>query len=87
MSQSGVPLFHQVIPHINVLTKALDDARDDLNNHVTVRMAAVRGITMLNKYYSKTDESVMYRVAMSKYIILCLQPLPEAQSHSHAPWP
>ena len=29
-----------------------------------LRVAAVRGLGIMNKYYSKTDESVMYRIAM-----------------------
>lgn len=36
-------------------------------------MAAVRGCTMLNKYYGLTDDSVVYRIAMcmSRIIISC----------------
>ena len=42
----------------------------------TVRAAAARGRVLLNKYYSLTDESNFYRVAMSTYppsflLILC----------------
>ena len=29
-----------------------------------IRMAAAMGIGILDKYYSKTDDSIMYRVAM-----------------------
>lgn len=70
MSASGVPLLHQVIPHIDILMKAMDDARDDTENHVAVRKAMCRRISVMNKYYSKTDDSKMYRVAMSEYIVL-----------------
>jgi hypothetical protein len=31
-------------------------------------MAAVRGRVMLNKYYGLTDDSVMYRIAMCKWL-------------------
>lgn len=44
----------------------LDDAVDDVDLHVLVRAAASRGRTILNKYYSRTDESIMYRLAMRK---------------------
>lgn len=42
----------------------LDEKVLDPHLHVTVRAAAARGIKVLNKYYSKTDESIMYRLAM-----------------------
>lgn len=37
--------------------------------HVLVRAAAARGRKMLDKYYSKTDDSIMYRLAMSKLVL------------------
>lgn len=34
-----------------------------------VRAAALAGLGILDKYYAKTDESIMYRVAMSMSIL------------------
>src|ERR1700761_3415354 len=34
--------------------------------HMSIRHTANNAIIVLNKYYSRTDECVMYRVAMSK---------------------
>jgi hypothetical protein len=65
-SKAGVPLIHKVIPSIDSLTDALSDVRDNQEVNCAVRFAVTKGITMLNKYYSKTDESAIYRVAMSE---------------------
>ena len=63
--QNKVPLIHQVIPIINIVSKALDEFIDDATLPSAICSAAVRGSLMLNKYYSKTDESVIFCVAMS----------------------
>jgi hypothetical protein len=67
MSQSRTPLLHQVIPLFDGITRALDDHASDTKNAPAVRMAAVRGRVMLNKYYGLTDDSVMYRIAMCMF--------------------
>ncbi|KAK7437101.1 hypothetical protein VKT23_018727 [Stygiomarasmius scandens] len=46
------------------ITETLSTVRDDTSLNSAVRLAAVRGIIMTNKYYSKTDFSDVYRVAM-----------------------
>ncbi|THU79983.1 hypothetical protein K435DRAFT_558703, partial [Dendrothele bispora CBS 962.96] len=63
-SQSGVPLLHEVIPAIDKLTEVLGKVRDNDELNSAVRFAVTKGITMLNKYYGKTDYSDVYRVAM-----------------------
>lgn len=64
MQSSGVPLISSVIPRIDLLVDVIDDFKDDLSHRPAVRSAAIRGLTILNKYYSKTDESFVYRIAM-----------------------
>ncbi|KAJ3505977.1 hypothetical protein NMY22_g17397 [Coprinellus aureogranulatus] len=64
LSSSKKPLVHEVIPIIDTLTTFFDETIDDTMLHPTVRHAALRGLRMLNKYYSKTDESNVYRIAM-----------------------
>ena len=63
--QNKVPLIHQVIPIIDIVSKALDEFIDDATLPPAICSAAVHGSLMLNKYYSKTDESVIFRIAMS----------------------
>lgn len=65
MSQNKVPLLHEVIPIIDVLTDKLEMSAMDQKLHVTVRATAAKGLAVLNKYYAKTDDSIMYRMAMS----------------------
>ena len=70
MSQSKTPLLYQVIPLIDTLTRMLETASDNKALFPAVRAAAAKGIAILNKYYAKTDESIMYRCAMSRFIII-----------------
>ena len=64
------PLIHHVIPLIDQLHSRLTDLRDNVAIHMAIRHAASNALVVLNKYYSRTDECVMYRVAMSKSIII-----------------
>ena len=59
------PLIHEVIPVIDSLTGYFDKSIDDTSLHAAVRHAALHGVLMLNKYYAWTDESCLYRIAMS----------------------
>lgn len=69
MSKSDVPLLHEVISLIDALTTHLKNAITDATLLKPVHIAAARGLRMLHKYYSKTDESIMYRIAMSKFCL------------------
>jgi len=55
-----IPLIHEVIPVINILTDHLEDVSSDAKYLPSIRAGAAKGLVILNKYYSKTDESVMY---------------------------
>jgi hypothetical protein len=70
ISQSKIPLIHEVIPIFDILSGALDEFIDDSQGIPVVRAAAYRGITMMNKYYALTDDSVVYRIAMSMFCSL-----------------
>lgn len=59
--------MHQVIPIFDIITTALEDNIENNVLPLVIRHAALRGYLMLNKYYSLTDDSVVYRVAMSPY--------------------
>lgn len=49
---------------IDALQKGLDDTRDNETLHKAVRHSASRGITMLCKYYSLTDDSYLPRFGL-----------------------
>ncbi len=73
ISQSSIPLLHQVIPFMDLLTLELENSLDNLTLHPAVHAGISRGIALLNKYYQKTDASIMYRMAMSKCPIFSLR--------------
>ena len=62
--------MHEVIPYIDVLTAHLDDFQDDLSLTSAIRAAAKHGRIMLSKYYSLTDETPIFRIAMSTVFML-----------------
>jgi hypothetical protein len=64
METMGRPLVHAVIPMIDNLHRHLEQASQDPNVHIAVRAGAFAGIKALNKYYSKTDDTIVYRTAM-----------------------
>jgi hypothetical protein len=74
MSQSKVPLLHEVIPIIDMLTHTLETTVVDRTRMPAIKSAAAKGLAILHKYYSKTDESIMYRCAMSLLKISIIVP-------------
>lgn len=70
VSQSDVPLLHEVIPIIDILTAKLVDTISDFKLPTQIRFAAALGYEVINKYYSATDESIMYRCAMGEWLYL-----------------
>ncbi|KAF7371898.1 Zinc finger BED domain-containing protein 4 [Mycena venus] len=81
VSHSRIPLIHDVIHIYDIITGALDDFIDGASRPLTIRAAALRGLTMLNKYYSLTNESVVYRIAV------VLHPKHKTTYFSKAKWP
>jgi hypothetical protein len=66
MSKSSIPQIYQVIPYMDCLNDALDDFAGDGTLFSAVRVTARCGAVVLNKYYGKTDESIIFRIAMSE---------------------
>ncbi|KAF8581324.1 hypothetical protein K439DRAFT_226228 [Ramaria rubella] len=64
MSTSKIPRIFEVIPIIDVLTASLDKYASDKSMFPAMRSAAAKGREILNKYYSLTDDSIVYRIAM-----------------------
>lgn len=65
-----VPLIHDVIPLIDSLTAALDEVIDNILLSLTVHHAALHGVLLLNKYYTKTNDSIIYCIAMSMFLFI-----------------
>jgi hypothetical protein len=59
-------MVHEVIPLIDNLTTFVELCAENDSLHCVVRATAARGVSILDKYYSKTDDSIMYRLAMSE---------------------
>ncbi|THU80740.1 hypothetical protein K435DRAFT_695047, partial [Dendrothele bispora CBS 962.96] len=70
VSASARPLLHTVIPIIDTLTDNLLKVCSDWSKSPQTRAGAAKAIAVLNKYYSKTDDSIMYKAAMSKHPFL-----------------
>lgn len=68
LSKKRIPLLYEVIPIIDILNEKLEDAAENTSLLPSVRAGAMKGLAVLNKYYSKTDESIMYRIAVSKLV-------------------
>lgn len=60
-----MPLIHDVIPLFDILTTAMDDFIDNVNLHGAVHAAALCGSKVMSKYYSLTDDSIAFHLAMS----------------------
>jgi hypothetical protein len=67
VSKNVIPCIHHVIPLMDGLFNTLDDHASDRKKHPAICMAAKRGLTVLKKYYGKTDESSIFRIAMSMF--------------------
>lgn len=72
ISESGHPLIADVIPLIDILHGRLEALLDDHSNPQIIRASAAKAAAILNKYYSKTDDSKIYRLCMSKLYDLSL---------------
>ena len=67
VSASSRALVHDVIPYIDILTRHVDQFRRDDSLSPMVRAAAKCGRQILDKYHSRTDETIIFRVAMGMF--------------------
>ena len=84
VSMANVPLLHQVVLTIDYLRSHLEEMRDNASIHPAVCHATMNGIGILDKYYSRTDKSDMYRTAMGMYILDSLFGIAHSGCVSHA---
>lgn len=59
--------MHEVIPIIDLLSEDLEKLIANKDKHPCTRAAAAKGYKLLNKYYARTDGSIMYRLCMSMF--------------------
>ena len=71
MSTNRHALVHEIIPYMDILMEHLACFKDGNDLTPVVWAASARGMEVINKYYSKTDQSVLYRVAMSMSHSFC----------------
>ncbi|KAF8593224.1 hypothetical protein BDV93DRAFT_461631, partial [Ceratobasidium sp. AG-I] len=64
LSQAGVPMMADIIVHYDGLNCKYSKMCLATRLPLWIRQAANRGRQVLNKYYEKTDESELYRLAM-----------------------
>ncbi|OJT06793.1 hypothetical protein TRAPUB_2358 [Trametes pubescens] len=64
ISTSGRALVHEVIPYFDLLTEHVEHFKHNTQLSDAVRAGAQRGRAILDKYYSLTDDSIVYRIAM-----------------------
>ncbi len=55
---------------MDILTQELEKALKNMALLPCVRVGVSQGLAIIDKYYSKTDESIMWKTAMSKSILL-----------------
>ncbi len=72
MEYTNRPLLYQVLPMFDIMDDHLEAVARNDSLYTVTRTAAARMLTVLNKYYSKTDESIMYRASLSKFILCSL---------------
>ena len=64
MSSNCHALIQDVIPYIDVLTELIEKFKADPMVSPVVRVATARGHIILDRYYSRTDDIAIYRIAM-----------------------
>lgn len=68
VSKKGSPNLPMVILAMDLLDEVLTDhSLDEIKYLPSICTACAMGKRTLNRYYNKTDESEMYRIAMSMY--------------------
>ncbi|THU88874.1 hypothetical protein K435DRAFT_570518, partial [Dendrothele bispora CBS 962.96] len=54
------PLIHEVIPLMDMINRKLEAVVDNDFQDNLLRIAAKKGLMVLDKYYAKTDDSLIY---------------------------
>ncbi len=57
-------MLHEVIPIMDLLNDELKKIVNNASQPSVIRKAVQRAITVLDKYYTLTDDSIMWKTAM-----------------------
>lgn len=66
-SRGVTPNIATVIPAMDRIDEVLATSAFDSQYSISIQAALAMGKKTLNRYYSKTDHSEIYRIAMSNY--------------------
>jgi len=66
MSSAKYPMLSSTIPLYNYLIDELEEYCDNLDSSNDIVIAVKAGINKLERYYVKTDDTIMYTVATGK---------------------
>ncbi|THU77905.1 hypothetical protein K435DRAFT_564929, partial [Dendrothele bispora CBS 962.96] len=64
MQTSKRPMLIEVIEYMDTVNSILEQWVKDESKPAVIRYGATKGLGVLDKYYSKTDDSIMYQAAM-----------------------
>ncbi|THU86721.1 hypothetical protein K435DRAFT_683074 [Dendrothele bispora CBS 962.96] len=64
MQTSKRPMLIEVIEYMDTVNSILEQWVKDKSKPAVIRYGAAKGLGVLDKYYSKTDDSIMYQAAM-----------------------
>ncbi|KAF8596022.1 hypothetical protein BDV93DRAFT_455649, partial [Ceratobasidium sp. AG-I] len=81
MSKAGIPLLAEVMVQYDTLNELYGRIANNKTVALYLRHTADRTQVVLNKYYSKTDDSVLYRLALLLHPLICVHYLRTAQWH------
>ena len=70
----ATPNLATVIPAMDIIDKCLTTDSRKRSLSVTIHVAISVAQTMMNKYYTKTDLSEVYRIAMGKQSLASVEP-------------
>lgn len=65
-SKAEVPLVYEVIPLLEALEDELTNLRDDATMPDVIRIAAIAALIVVGKYYALSDDTEVYRIAISE---------------------
>jgi hypothetical protein len=68
-SRAEVPLVHEVVPMLEALEHALQSVYEQEHGDLppVIRIAAKAALLVLGRYYARTDDCEVYRIAMGMF--------------------
>lgn len=67
-SKAEVPLIPDVVPMLWEMEQSFVSIRDHTEVTASIRVASQAALLLIDKYFSLTDESELYQIAMGEYL-------------------